>query len=720
MKDAKGDSFREILTAVLSKLGSFVAPATPRGRVRRATLFIVVLLLFSGLLSYPNVWNDTANRINGWAESTPGFSWVKVPTSWDIPFRLGLDLQGGTHLVYVADMGDIPASEHDDSIAGVRDVIERRVNAFGVSEPLVQTNRAGEQWRLIVDLAGVKDISEAITLIGETPILEFKEANDEPPRELTAEEQTQLDTYNKEAEIKMGDLLRQARQLETDFEALARDNSEDILTKDNGGKLENVQEDGYYAALVKAIKEDGTVQGSFVSKIVESEDSYHVVRFDGTKEGDAEVEASHILICWDGATRCDADRNKEEATTLVNELLGQATTDNFADLAKEHSNDGGSGPQGGELGYFGRGMMVPAFEESAFSMGQGDITGPVESEFGFHIIYKTGERSKTDYQLAHIEIIKQTPADYVPLVDEWKNTELSGKQLKRSTVTFHPQTNEPEVTLEFNEEGQEMFGQITERNVGAPVAIFLDGEPISVPTVNEPIFGGSAVITGSFNIQEAKLLARRLNAGALPVPIHLETQQSVGATLGNDSMTKSLYAGLIGFLVVALFMLMYYRLPGLVAIIALAIYTSINLALYKLIPVTLSLSGIAGFILSVGMAVDANILIFERLKEELWRGRTLQSAIDEGFRRAWLSIRDSNLTTLISCSILFYTSSSLIKGFAFTLGIGVLVSMFSAITVSRTLLRLFSGWGWLKAEMLYQPGFGRGRRGKKDDDESED
>ncbi len=719
MKDAKGDSFREILAAIFAKVVSLIAPATPRGRVRRATFFIAVLLLFSGLLSYPNVWNGVADKVNGWSSATPGFSWVKVPRSWDIPFRLGLDLQGGTHLVYVADMSDIPSSEQDDSIAGVRDVIERRVNAFGVSEPLVQTNKAGDEWRLIVDLAGVSDISEAIRLIGETPILEFKEQNDEPPRALTEEEQAQLDEYNAAAETKAEDVLSQARS-GGDFDALAGEYSEDALTKDQGGRLENVREDGYYSALVAAIEDSGVAEGTVLPNLVETDGSFHIVRFDGKSDGDEkDVEASHILVCWSGATRCSSERSKEEAASIVNDLLGRATPDNFAELAKENSDDAGSGAVGGSLGFFSRGMMVQDFEDAAFGMAVGEISGPIESEFGYHIIYKTDERIKPVYQLAHIEIVKQTAADYVPPSDEWKNTELSGKQLQRSLVTFHPQTGEPEVTLEFNDEGKELFGQITERNVGKPVAIFLDGEPISVPTVNEPILGGSAVISGSFNIAEAKLLARRLNAGALPVPIHLETQQSVGATLGNESLTRSLQAGLIGFLIVALFMLLYYRLPGLVAIAALTVYTTVNLALYKLIPVTLSLSGIAGLILSVGMAVDANILIFERLKEELRRGRTLQSAIDEGFRRAWLSIRDSNLTTLISCTILFYTSSSLIKGFALTLGIGVLVSMFSAITVSRTLLRLLSGWGWLKSEMLYLPGFSGRRKMVKEGDSAE-
>jgi protein-export membrane protein SecD len=704
MKDARGDSFREIMTSVLSKVGSFVAPTTPRGRVRRATVFIAVLLVFSGLLSYPNVWNDTADRINSWSENTPGFSWVKAPRSWDIPFRLGLDLQGGTHLVYVADMSSVPDADQDDSIAGVRDVIERRVNAFGVSEPLVQTNKAGEEWRLIVDLAGVSDISEAIKLIGETPILEFKEPSNEPPRELTEEERTQLEEYNTAAENRAEEALKKASAADADFSANVSEYSEDSLTKANDGRIESVTADGPYAALHAAILDGGEIpEGSVLPALVDTPVAHHIVKYEGTTDGDREVESSHILVCWKDTLRCESDRSKEEAEARANELLGQLNAENFAEMAKENSDDLGSGPLGGELGYFSEGMMVTSFEDAVFAMADGEIKGPVESEFGYHIIHKTGERQQPIYTLSHIQIDKQHETDYVPN-EEWKNTELSGKHLKRSLVTFDPQTNEPQVTLEFNEEGKEMFGEITERNVGAPVAIYLDGEPISVPTVNEPILGGSAVISGSFNIAEAKLLARRLNAGALPVPIHLETQQSVGATLGNESMNKSLNAGLIGFLIVALFMLLYYRLPGLVAIIALAIYTSVNLALYKLIPVTLSLSGIAGFILSVGMAVDANILIFERLKEELLRGRTLQSAIDEGFRRAWLSIRDSNLTTLISCTILFYTSSSLIKGFALTLGLGVLISMFSAITVSRTLLRLMAGWEWLKSEKLYLPG----------------
>jgi len=233
------------------------------------------------------------------------------------------------------------------------------------------------------------------------------------------------------------------------------------------------------------------------------------------------------------------------------------------------------------------------------------------------------------------------------------------------------------------------------------LAIFLDGQPISIPRVNEPILSGQAVISGSFTLQDAKLLAQRLNAGALPVPIELISQTTVGATLGNDSVQKSLVAGFWGLILVAIFMILYYRLPGLLAVKALLIYTVIILALFKLIPVTLTLAGIAGFILSIGMAVDANVLIFERLKEELRAGRDLTTAVEQGFRRAWSSIRDSNISSLITCAILFWFGSSIIKGFALTLAIGTLVSMFSAITITRQVLRLIAKWKISHGDWLY-------------------
>lgn len=240
-----------------------------------------------------------------------------------------------------------------------------------------------------------------------------------------------------------------------------------------------------------------------------------------------------------------------------------------------------------------------------------------------------------------------------------------------------------------------MFADITERNVGKPVAIFLDGFIISQPTVNEKITGGKAVISGRFNIQEAKLLAQRLNAGALPVPIKLINQQTVGASLGKASLNSSLVAGIVGLIIVAVFMLFVYRLPGFMAVISLIFYGILILFLFKVWPVTLTLAGLAGFILSIGMAVDANVLIFERLKEELCSGSVLEIALKNAFDRAWPSIRDGNVSTLITCFILIQFSTSIVKGFAITLGLGIIISMFSAIVITRLLLKLIPE-NWLE------------------------
>ncbi|HAQ05964.1 TPA: protein translocase subunit SecD [Candidatus Azambacteria bacterium] len=447
-------------------------------RLRFLVFFIFAIGLAAGFFAYPQAWDKSADYLNS------KFN-LSVPHFWTKPYSLGLDLQGGTHLVYQADLTNIEKKDYASAMDGVRDVIERRVNLFGVSEPLVEVNRVGDDWRLIVELAGIKDVNQAIKMIGETPYLEFKEE------------------------------------------------------------------------------------------------------------------------------RLEQERN---------ELLEK----------------------------------------------------------------QKGEIEKMQKGEAPDETILRTDPYFIP-------TSLTGKYLQRSQLDFDQNTFEPIVTLEFNSEGAALFEEITKRNVGKMVAIYLDGQPISTPKVNEAISGGRAVISGRFAVQEAKELVQRLNAGALPVPISLASQQSVGASLGQDSLRKSLFAGLIGFLVVALFMIIYYRLPGFLAVLALLFYTAVISTLFKLIPVTLSLAGIAGFILSVGMAVDANILIFERMKEERRRGRDLAGSIEEGFSRAWTSIRDSNVSSLITCAILYWFGTSIVQGFALTLAIGILISMFSAISVSRTLLRIFVG-----------------------------
>ena len=280
-------------------------------------------------------------------------------------------------------------------------------------------------------------------------------------------------------------------------------------------------------------------------------------------------------------------------------------------------------------------------------------------------------------------------------------TDLNGRHLKKAQLIFDPQTNIPQVSLQLTDEGAELFAEITRKNIGKFVAIYLDGEAISIPVVQSEIPDGQAVISGKFTPQEAKLLVTRLNSGALPVPISLISQQTIGASLGQESLVKSLTAGVYGLIAVALFMILFYRLPGVVSVVALVVYVLIVLSSYKLIPVTLTLAGIAGFILSLGMAVDANVLIFARMREELKAGKTLTQSMEEGFKRAWLSVRDSHVTTLIGALVLYIFTTSMVKGFALTLGIGVLVSLFTATVVTRKILLLFVGQWWEKKRWLF-------------------
>jgi protein-export membrane protein SecD len=528
-----------------------------RKRVFLLIIGILVLAVVSGFIADPRR-NEV--RIGNW--------------SFKVPLRLGLDLQGGTHLVYSANMQDIPSDEHTNALEGVRDVIERRVNSLGVAEPIVQTQVVGDDYRVIADLAGITDISEAIALIGETPTLDF-------------------------------------RELQLSEEA-------------------------------------------------------------GTHE---EVQGQHILFSTqptDGAA-VDSDAIRAEARSVLDRAVAG---EDFSALANEFTDDPGNQlpdgtNAGGDLGFAPRGSFVTEFDDVLFDkLSDGGVFPElVETQFGFHIIKRVATQE-----------VENTQSNFV-------RTALSGKQLQRADVIFDQQTGAPAVQLTFNDEGKVLFGEITERNLNQPVGIFLDDAPISTPVVQAVIPDGVATITGTFTLQEAKDLAQRLNAGALPVPVSLITQQNVGASLGTESVQKSIIAGVIGLLAVIIFMILFYRLPGLLSVFALTIYTLVTFAIFKLFSVTLTLAGVAGFIFSIGIAVDANILIFERLKEELRGGQEVSFAIEEGFRRAWTSIRDSNISSLITTLILIWFGTSLIKGFAITLSIGIFVSMFSAITVTRTFMR---------------------------------
>lgn len=287
-------------------------------------------------------------------------------------------------------------------------------------------------------------------------------------------------------------------------------------------------------------------------------------------------------------------------------------------------------------------------------------------------------------------------AEYLIYSGFTKLTDLTGKNLKKSEVTFDQNTGNPLVSLEFENSGAKTFEEITRRNIKKPVAIFLDNLILSAPVVEEAIIGGSAIIRGDFSLDEAKKLSIQLNAGALPVPVKVIEQKTIGATLGQESITKSIRGGIIGLIMVGVFMIAIYGKLGIIADTALLIYGLISLALFKIIPITMTLPGVAGFILSIGMAVDANILIFERMKEELRKGRNWETAMELGFGRAWDSIRDANTTTLITCFILFnplnwnfLITSGMVRGFALTLALGIFTSLFTGIVVTRTLMRYF-------------------------------
>ncbi len=665
-----------------------------RGRLWRNFILIILLILVCTLVDFGFYYNKATNWL-AWKTN----NYLKLPHVKEIPFRLGLDLQGGTHLVYRADVSQVPEGEVDSAMEGVRDVIERRVNAFGVSEPLVQISKSGGEERLIVELAGVKDVNAAIKMIGETPILEFKEESNDI-NDLTPDQREILEGYNKKAEERAQDLLGKLIS-GGDFEALAKEYNEDSDTKDTNGELGWVTEKDYpeIVNIAKKLK-----KGKFNTDLEKTSKGYEFVLLEDKRiktnpfnenEKEKEVKAAHILICHKDSEGCHSDLSKDEAYQKIKQIQKEVTPANFKELAKKYSDEPGAKETGGELGWFGRGVMVKPFEDTVFSQKVGTISYIVETKFGYHLIYKEDERDVWEYKIRHILIKTANPKEFFNKQGNWKNTELTGKNLKRAIVQFNPNDGSPEVALQFDNEGAKMFEEITARNIGKKIAIFLDGYLISAPVVNEKISGGKAVISGNFTIQEAKLLAQRLNAGALPVPIKLISQQTVGASLGRKSLDYSLKAGIIGLALVALFMIIYYRLPGLLAVFSLIFYGILILAIFKLWPVTLTLSGLAGLILSIGMAVDANVLIFERLREELEAGKPLSRAIEEAFKRAWPSIRDGNFSTLITCFILIQFSTSIVKGFAITLSLGVIISMFSAIIITKNLFNLVAG-DWLE------------------------
>ncbi len=322
-----------------------------------------------------------------------------------------------------------------------------------------------------------------------------------------------------------------------------------------------------------------------------------------------------------------------------------------------------------------------------------DLPGISNTDEAIKLIGKTAQLEFTEEDTSiDPQIATQTPL----FARVTKKTGLTGQHIQKASVNFDNQTGKPQVALAFNKEGADLFEKITQRNVGKPVGIFLDNMPLSIPTVQQVITDGNAVITGSFDVDEAKKLAIAINSGALPLPIKLIEQRNIGPTLGATEVNKSVYAGIIGLLMVLVFMIGYYRKLGVIASLALIIYGMISLAIFRLIPVVLTLPGVAGFILSIGMAVDSNILIFERIKEELRKGKEFEVAVKLGFGRAIDAIKDANITTLTVAFILFNPLNweflpqfGMVRGFALTLAIGVATSLFTGIVITRRLIDIF-------------------------------
>jgi len=321
-----------------------------------------------------------------------------------------------------------------------------------------------------------------------------------------------------------------------------------------------------------------------------------------------------------------------------------------------------------------------------------ELPGLNQPEAALELIGQTAQLQFREFKTDNPEATTSA----IAYIESFQPTDLTGQLLERAQVQFDPNTNKPQIGLQFNAEGAKIFGQLTEKNVGQPLGIFLDNQPLTLPMVNEPIYAGQAVITGQYSLEEAQTLAAQLNAGALPVSISILEQNTIEPSLGQESLNQSIRAGLIGLGLVAIFMILLYGFQGLVAVIGLIGYGLITVALYKMIPVTVTLPGIAGLLLSIGMAVDSNILSFERIKQERRAGKNKQTALKQGYGRSWNTIKDANMATLSICFILFnplgwgfLNSSGPIRGFALTLALGLAVSIFTGVFYSRWMLELF-------------------------------
>ena len=535
---------------------------------------------------------------------------------------LGLDLQGGSHLVYETNLTDPTSGEKQEvsreQMQSLSHTIERRINSSGLGEPIIQI--LGED-RLLVQLPGIRDPGRAKTLIGETARLEFRH------RTLNAAPQPIESIKPENIKSITIDHLREDGKLLSELDSEDKNSQSQTLTS--------------FPAVIVEFDETGleNFEQLFFNLALSLEKAAAAVA-----AGDYDSPADQINVTIDGVEEL-------RFTTLANSIRRLEDTPRY-------------------------GIAFPSDETGM----EGIITVEDAEK-------KLGKNPKIEFA------VKKGYLD--------EEIGLSGDDLKTAYAGQHQASGLPIVNIEFDDRGTRIFGELTtdiyvkqeETGIRDQIAIILDGQELISPRVNAPITAGTAIIEGGdFTMTRVKDLALLLESGRLPVPIELIQERDVDAILGADSLRKSVTAGFIGLALVLIFMTLYYRVPGLVASVALIIYAVIVLAVFKIIPVTLTLSGVAAAILSIGMAVDANILIFERMKDELRSGRTMLSAVNIGFNRAWPAIRDSNVSTLITCAILYWFSDQLgatvVQGFAVTLVIGVGISMFSAIVVSRTIMRV--------------------------------
>ena len=557
---------------------------------------------------------------------------------------LGLDLQGGSHLVYRV-VSDVPPTS--DDMAALRRILERRVNKSGLGEPIIQV--LGDD-RLLIQLPGVKDPARAKEIIGETALLEIKHRTLNVPRDIEG--------------VELGDIIEvRVTTEEAEAERIVRETQ---ATSTEGAATTTE------ATAVNATTTDATSTPAVSPAETATGTPMLVVTF----TPDAGDRFGEFI---------DGLRASLEPVPGSGEILPSYLTVARADDSLT----------GTRVPYT---LFVLAPDLSVVPLGGAPLIQRVDDGPSFHILLPETFVPPETFSALTEGLDGGTGivlTEIAGRVDE--DIGLTGDDLARAYAGQHQGSGVPIVNLEFNGEGTRKFGLATTRIAGTSdmLAIFLDDEELIAPTVQTPITGGAAFIQGrDFTIDRVRDIALLLEAGRLPLPIEISEERDVDAILGADSLAKSARAGVIGLALVLLFMTVYYRVPGLVAAVALVLYAAFVLAIFKLLPVTLTLSGVAAAILSIGMAVDANILIFERMKDELRSGRTFLSAINLGFNRAWPAIRDGNVSTLITCAILFWFADTLgatiVQGFAITLAIGVGMSMFSAIVVSRTLLRVMA------------------------------